>query len=358
MREEPTGAFPLPVDLIRVFAIILVIMLHVTNAFYFTFYKGPYDAASWWTFTVYKSVSLPCVPLFIILSGALLLQPSKVNEPIKVFLKKRLSRIGLAFVFWSFVYLAWGFTVTKFPVTLDNVVQGILMGWFESPYYHFWFLYVIFGLYLITPILRAVVAFNKPNLLRYLIGLWFVGVAVVPLLPFFFGYSLNGSVFVIGGYVGYFVLGVFLKNVRFKPALVYGFIALGVALTIVSTWIMTFPLRALGQGGFFFDYLTINVIITSVALFMFLSRFPADWPGSNRRYAKKLVQAISNNTLPIYLFHVLILEALQIGVFGFRINLAVNPVIQIPLVTIAVLFITTGLVLVMKKVPVLKKLIG
>jgi surface polysaccharide O-acyltransferase-like enzyme len=357
MREEPNEAFPLPVDLIRVFAIILVIMLHVSNAFYFTFYQAPFNAASWWTFTVYKSVSLPCVPLFVILSGALLLQPSKLNEPVKVFLKKRLSRIGLAFVFWSFVYLAWGFAINDFPITLNNVIQGWLMGWFEGPYYHFWFLYVIFGLYLITPLLRAIMA-SKPKLLGYLILLWFLGVAVVPLFPFLVGYSLNSSVFVIGGYVGYFVLGVYLKKVRFRPALLYGFIVLGVLLTVGCTWLMNFPLHALGQNNFFFDYLTINVIMASVALFMFLSKFPADWPSSNHRYAKKLVQAISNNTLPIYLFHVLILEALQIGIFGFAVNLAVDPIIQIPIVTVVVLFITTGLVLVMKKVPILRKLIG
>lgn len=72
-------------------------------------------AGQWWTFVGYKSLALSCVPLFVILTGSLLLQPAKLEEPIRTFLKKRVKRVGLAFIFWSLVYLLWSFQITNTP---------------------------------------------------------------------------------------------------------------------------------------------------------------------------------------------------------------------------------------------------
>jgi surface polysaccharide O-acyltransferase-like enzyme len=297
--------------------------------------------------------------LFFLLSGALLLQPAKLDEPIRVFLKKRLSRIGLAFAFWSAVYLAWSFYITQVPVTLSNVGQGILYDLFSGAYYQFWFIYLIVGLYLITPILRVIIANGDLKIIRYLILLWFVGVAIVPLIQLASGYTLNSTVFVIGGWVGYFVLGSYLQRVKLRSAILYGLLIIGFVWTIFGMWLMNYPLNAMGQNNFFFGYLTVNVIIGSVALFMILIKFHPDWPGSNHKITSRIAQAISRNTLPIFLFHVIILESFERGFFGFTLSVTtLNPIVEIPLITVLTLFITLGLVLLMRKVPVLKKLIG
>jgi surface polysaccharide O-acyltransferase-like enzyme len=68
---------------------------------------------------------------------------------------------------------------------------------------------------------------------------------------------------------------------------------------------------------------------------------------------------VSENTLPIFLFHALILEALERGFFGFTLSVQVfNPIYEIPLATLVSFFITLGLVVLMKKVPILRTLIG
>jgi surface polysaccharide O-acyltransferase-like enzyme len=346
----------IPDDLIRTLAIVLVILLHASNL---TLEASSVPAGYWWTAVVYKSLALSCVPLFVMLSGALLLQPSKLNEPIRVFLKKRISRIGLAFAFWSAVYLAWGFYVTHYPVTLASVGQGILRGLFTGPYYQFWFIYLIVGLYLITPVLRVIVAHGSTRILQYLIVLWFLGVAIVPILQIASGLTLDSTVFVIGGWVGYFILGTYLQKVKLCSSILYGALILGFVWTIFGVWLMSYPLNSMGQNYFFFDYLTANVIIGSAALFMILIKFRPDWPGNNSTIASRIVGAISKNTLPIFLFHVIILESLELGIFGFKLSFTtLNPIIEIPLITVLTLFVTLGLVLLMRKVPVLKKLIG
>ena len=356
--------FSLPVDLIRTVGIFMVVMLHASNEYYTAIYQpgvalDPVTASYWWTATVYKFFNLSCIPLFIMLSGALLLQPAKIDEPIKVFLKKRANRIGWAYGFWSVIYLAWGFFISDMPVTVDNVSQALMWGVFTGPWYHFWFLYLMTGLYLITPVLRVVVANKDHNVIRYLIILWFIGVAVMPLIELITGYALNAGVFIWSGCIGYFVLGEHLPKVRIRPAILYALLVIGFIWTVFSTWAMHFVFYSLEQYYFFFDYLSANVIITSVALFMILSRFKPDWPGSNHPHFRKFLRLVSKNTLAIYLLHVIILMSLQRGFFGVTLSLTViNPIIGVPLIAVVTFLITLGLVLIMKRVPVLKKLIG
>jgi len=343
----------------------LVILLHSANeilqAFTPTNPLSPMPPIGfWWTAVAYKSIALVCVPLFVMLSGALLLQPAKLNEPIRVFLKKRLSRLGLAFVFWSAVYLAWGFYLHPgVPVTLSNVWQGIIRDLFSGAYYQFWFIYLIVGLYLITPVLRVIIAYGSDKLIRYLLALWFVGIALVPILVLVRGIQVNSNVFVISGWTGYYVLGTYLQRVKICTSILISLLIAGFGTTMFGVWLMTYPLISLGQANFFFDYLTINVIVGSVALFMILMKFNRDWPGSNHPFISKVAQAISKNTLPIFLFHVIILESFERGFFGFTLNYTtLNPIIEIPSIATLTLFITLGLVLFMRRVPVLKKLIG
>ncbi len=364
---DSSSRINLPVDLIRCLAIFLVVFLHSSNA---TLQLFPVSSSYWWTGVVYKSLTLACVPLFIMLSGALLLRPQKVNEPIRVFLKKRLSRLGLAFVFWSAIYTIWGFYVYHVPVTLSNIYLSVVKDLFTGAWYQFWFIYLIVGLYLVTPILRVVIAYASPKIIRYLILIWFLGVAIVPLAQLASGYELD-LVVVIGGWVGYFVLGVYLQTIKLRNAVLYGLLALSFALTIFGVWLMNFPLSGLNTPYFFFDYLTVNVIVGSSALFMILMKFCADWPGPNHKNLGRLTHAISKNTLPIFLFHVLILEFFERGIFTLILNYfkitffsltlnpsTLNPIIEIPLIAVLTFFITLGLVLVMRRVPILKKLIG
>jgi surface polysaccharide O-acyltransferase-like enzyme len=351
---DSSNRINLPDDLIRTLAIFLVILLHASNA---TLQLSSVSTSYWWTAAVYKSLAISCVPLFVMLSGALLLQPAKIDEPIRVFLKKRLSRLGLAFVFWSAIYTVWGFYIYHVPVTLSNIYQSIVKDLFTGAWYQFWFIYLIVGLYLITPILRVLIAYANPKIIRYLILIWFLGVAIVPLAQLASGYDLNPLVFVISGWVGYFVLGVYLQTIKLRNSILYSLLALSFIGTLVGVWLVQYPLSGLNQN--FFDYLSINVIIGSAALFLILMKFRADWPGSKHKTFGRVIRAISTNTLPIFLFHVIILESFERGFFGLTLSVTtLNPIIEIPLIAVLTLFITLGLVLLMRKVPILNKLIG
>ncbi len=321
--------------------------LHLTSTQYFVF---------WWSSTIYLALVIMGVPLFIMLSGSLLLQPSKVDEPIRVFLKKRLSRIGIAFVFWSIIYFAWSYYVNHAALTLNSVIQSFLSG---GAYKQFWFIYLIMGLYLITPILRIVVAHADKKILRYTIMLWFIGTTLLPLFHLITGFEVDNNLFAFTGFIGYFVLGTYLVGIEVKAKTLKKLLVAAIISTIIGLYLMAFPFHSAGQY-FFFTYITsANVVLASIATYMLLAKYPKDWPKNSHPKLSRLTKAISANTLPIFFFHVIVLETFNQGLLGFRISmLQMSPVIEIPLVTAVTLFITLGLVLLVKKVPILKTLIG
>jgi surface polysaccharide O-acyltransferase-like enzyme len=203
------------------------------------------------------------------------------------------------------------------------------------------------------------VAVSDPKLLKYAILLWFVDVAVVPIIQLVTGYSLNDTVFVIGGFLGYFILGVYLQKVKVRSSVLYLLLLLSFIFTIASTWMMHFHFEAMGQNYFFFGYLSVNVILASVTIFLLLNKLTVNWSKTAHPFVTNIVHAIGRNTLSIYLFHLIVMETLQRGYLGFKLSLTVmNPIIGIPIMTAVTLFITLGLVMVMKKVPVLRTLIG
>ncbi len=354
MDPKPRG-ISLPVDLIRTVAIVLVILLHAAiQPFPITNVMSMSVVVRWWSVNIYDSLACPCVPLFVMLTGVLLLQPHKVEEPLGVFFKKRLSRIGLPVLFWGVVYFAWGYFVNHEALTLNTILQGTLSG----PYFQFWYIYLLVGLYLITPLLRVFVAHADRKILGYFMLLWFVGTAVVPLLGLFVSYSLNSSVFLLTGWIGYFLLGVYFLDVRLRSRTWFAIMFTGFAWTIVGTYFITYFIGGTLQY-FFYDYLSVNVILASVALFMLLSKIPADYVQKRSLSANRLLRFISRSTLAIFLFHVIVLESLWNGYLGVRISiLTINPILEIPLATVATLLICLLLLYPVSKISIFKKIVG
>jgi surface polysaccharide O-acyltransferase-like enzyme len=100
-------------------------------------------------------------------------------------------------------------------------------------------------------------------------------------------------------------------------------------------------------------------ILTAVALFLLLNTIKIPTPTNSPHKGAKLLSAISQNTLPLFLFHIMILESLQRGYFGFAINgNTINSIIGVPMITVITLFVSLGIILLLKKIPYLKKLIG
>ncbi len=354
LQEKQESGVSFPVDLIRTVAMIAVIFLHAANDLTIQ-HLNELEIIRWCTVDVYQSAGRMGVPLFLMLTGALLLQPTK-KDTLSVFFKKRWARIGIPYLFWGAIYFAWDFYVQNQAVTSSFIIQGILSG----PYYHFWYLYMLVGLYLLTPILRLVTLHADSTMMKYFVVVWFAGASILPLINMFSPYHLDGNVFTITGLVGYFIVGAYLVNVNMRRKTLWILLSLGIALTAIGTYALAATVGG-GRMYFFQEYLSPTMILTSAMLFLLLNTVrPTSRSGKvNHPRIQKFVRVISENTLPIFLLHVIVLETLQRGYLGFAINgNVINSIIGVPLTTAITLFICLGIIVPLKKIPMVKKLIG
>lgn len=156
-------------DVIRVSAIFLVVLVHNL------FFLPQNTVGTLWMWIPYLYAQLG-VPLFVMISGALLLGR---DESLSLFFRKRTGRILLPWVFWIGVYVIIdGVLHQKHPGSLSLWLQYL----YEMFFSRFWFLPMIFGLYLLTPILKILISGAKKYQLIYALILWYVVFAVLPAL--------------------------------------------------------------------------------------------------------------------------------------------------------------------------------
>ena len=196
-------------DVLRVVASFAVMIIHISSQYMHEFSPGDYE---WVVFRSYLLASNWAVPVFCMISGSLFLAR---DIQISVIIKKYIFRIAIAFTFWSLLYAV----VFESKNGLGSVVASFIRG-----YSHLWFLYMIAGLYLVTPILRKVV--QDETILWYFVLLGFVGTVLIPEIfnitelvsPKASGYLAgaygNIELQTVSGYGLYFVIGYLLSNVK------------------------------------------------------------------------------------------------------------------------------------------------
>jgi len=354
---NPAGKIShIDVDLIRTIAILGVLLLHAANDLTIQ-QLNDFEILRWCTVDVYQSLGRVGVPLFIMLSGALLLAPKKETESMRDFFKKRWVRVGLPFVFWAAIYFLWEIFVNHQAVTVNFFVDGILTG----PYFHFWYIYMLLGLYLLTPILRVVIAHARREVLKLFLAVWFAGTAILPVLALLTPFHLDPNVLTVPLYVGIYVLGIYLLDVQVRKAYLVAAIVSGVALTAIFTYALAATIG--GATMFYFqDYSSATMILTSASLFLLLISYPLSSPqpkteGSS--LGRKLLHLVSENTLAIYFLHLIVIEIFQQGFFGFAVNgNTVNSILGVPLMVALTLGLCLAIVVPLKRVPFLRKLIG
>lgn len=87
-------------DVLKLIAIFMVICVHCSDPFNVSLEARSNPDYSFWG-SIYGSFLRPCVPLFVMITGTLLL-PVKLS--MREFYKKRLLRIAFPFVIWSVLY--------------------------------------------------------------------------------------------------------------------------------------------------------------------------------------------------------------------------------------------------------------
>jgi surface polysaccharide O-acyltransferase-like enzyme len=315
---------------------------------------------------VYDGMVRFVVPAFIMLSGALLLDLGRPFS-IKRFYSRKLLRIVVALVVWSAAY-----AIVETHRNGDGV-SDFFDRWIEG-HYHLWFLYMMVGVYLSVPVCRAIVADKK--LCRYFLIIWFTLMVALPyistinrFIPLSNPYVeyivdsmdlLKGKVsaYMFLGYPGYFILGYYLRHnrpSRLTCRAIYLLGAVGALATIICT-----ALRSVwsGEGDeMFYARFSLNVFFMTVAVFTFFSerQHNSSYRGAEPPPARfRFMTLCSDHCFGIYLIHVFVLEWLQEA--GFSV-IAFNPVLSIPIIAACVFFASFAIAILLRKIPVVGRVI-
>ena len=297
------------IDLIRVIACFLVMQTHAGEIFYIdtngdliTDKKNIYPG-------IFNSLARVCVPLFIMISGYLLL-PMKTDY--KTFLKKRFTRISFPFIAFCIFYDIYFFILGDIDIkTMFINIPKIFIN-YGTEIGHLWYIYMIMGVYLFIPIITPWIQTAKKEHFYYYFVLWlissfscYIHLAFDEIWGEAF-WNKNTVFQLFTGDFGYAVLGAFIK-LHLKEDNLY---LLGIILYLLGTGITMFGFlyrrgkaKTCEEIEVTWKFDSFNVIISSFGVFMLLRKIEC----KNERIAR-IFNDIALKSYGMYLIHIFFLN--------------------------------------------------
>ncbi|WP_321373630.1 acyltransferase family protein [uncultured Draconibacterium sp.] len=320
-------------DDLRIFAILAVIVIHAVIPIVHNF--NSISLKYWWLGNILNSASRFCIPVFLMLTGALML-PKEYQ--LGDFFKKRMLRILLPFILWNFIYIVYKWNRDSIEI---NFLEYSLSQFQGGAYYHLWYVYMIIGIYLIFPVLNKWIKYASIVEMRYFLVIWIISLLLK--VPSVKNYFPNINLGYFAEFIGYPVLGHYLNIIsirKVKQVSILLFIG-GITITAIGAYVLSNVQKAINED--FYSYLSLNVMMSSIGIFLFIKNTNLFKPS---RY--KIFKLMGDHSYGIYLSHLLFLELMiNVGItWDF-----LHPFIGIPLTILLCLILSSLTVILINKLP-------
>jgi len=324
----------------RFLAALAIIFVHIAQPFFST--EETLHSSSWWISNFYLSLNMWGVPVFVMISGALLLSPERQYNSLTDFYNRRLSRLFLPILFWTLIYLVLlyirNITLGE-PTTLSYFLLSLIKG---QPYYHMWYLYMVWGLYLVTPFLRIIVKHASRSDLIFFASL----LMMLSIIASQFTNPHDQKFFLLmfPFYLGYFVTGYIISTTKFnmRSIQIVGILSLLLILTILGEYYFL---------GHFVHNFSPTMILFAILLMILIKSHHYKIPIDPTKRQK-----LASFSLGAYLIHPALLAIFRkFNYFG--IPMQEYLFITIPLLVIIITTISLLIAYIFSKLPFLKKTI-
>ncbi|MEZ9708314.1 acyltransferase [Vibrio breoganii] len=279
-------------DLARCVAAIAVIAIHVLAPYRHQYGVIPFD--EWFTAISINSISRWAVPVFILISGALMLSDRRPFD-FQYYVKRRLGKVLVPFIIWSifYAYLS-GWSASGFDA--HNAQKVLFEGLDHATYYHLGFFYYFIPLYFVIPFLQIFVRRYDDKALYALTGLWLFTTAL-------FLFRIDGVwSSQMWLYSGLLPLGYILyQKIPLTKTNVNIFVLLGVAAFAATIYEVVHLSMEADKYAFgrWLSYKTLNTVLAASMVFMVCRYFGEGLSAG----ANKVVGFISTHSLGIYILH-------------------------------------------------------
>ena len=324
-------------DVVRVFACVAVITAHVST---WVIYNNPsLENPQWWISNFFDAAMRWPVPVFIMVTGALLIPKARATT-VQNFWRQRLPRVIVLAVSWSGIYVF----ISHFITHNLNHVGFMLAAMGDQPFYHLWYLYLAILLYILIPFVQKALDRIGLQSIVLMIILSLV-ISTVAGWPEFGG---RYTAFTVFAYVAYLAIGYIVCNL---PKLSKrGFIinsAIVCLCWMTSSALSAVLLPRFGSAGWEFMFSMTQGLVAIMAIAVIRLLLSIEWQFN--------VAPLARLTLGIYAVHPLWVLALsKIDITGFTFG----PALGIPLTSALVFWLSAATAFLLSKVKVLRAVVS
>ena len=351
-------------DVIRCVAMIMVIGVHCIDPFYISPTMRAIPEYTHWA-AIYGSLLRPSVPLFVMMTGLLLLPVKK--QPLGKFYKKRIYRVLFPFLIWSVLYsmFPWVTGVLGLPKEIigdffcytqgqesqsliDSLKDVAVIPFnFSHKENHMWYIYLLIGLYLYMPFFSAWIENADRKTKRAFLLIWIISLFIPYLKEYVANCLFERSGYVFGtdtwnefglfyyfaGFNGYLLLGHYVKKGNdwsLMKTFILCILMFAVGYYITYTGFSTTasnPNATETEMELFFTFCSPNVLLMTLATFLLLQKVVIT--------NSTVIKVLANMTqcgFGIYMVHYFV-----VGPFFLLIGPSSLPIpLQVPLMAICI----------------------
>lgn len=351
-------------DVIRCVAMIMVIGVHCIDPFYISPTMRAIPEYTHWA-AIYGSLLRPSVPLFVMMTGPLLLPVKK--QPLGKFYKKRIYRVLFPFLIWSVLYsmFPWVTGVLGLPKEIigdffcytqgqesqsliDSLKDVAMIPFnFSHKENHMWYIYLLIGLYLYMPFFSAWIENADRKTKRAFLLIWIISLFIPYLKEYVANCLFERSGYVFGtdtwnefglfyyfaGFNGYLLLGHYVKKGNdwsLMKTFILCILMFAVGYYITYTGFSTTasnPNATETEMELFFTFCSPNVLLMTLTTFLLLQKVVIT--------NSTVIKVLANMTqcgFGIYMVHYFV-----VGPFFLLIGPSSLPIpLQVPLMAICI----------------------
>ncbi|MFI3262693.1 MAG: acyltransferase family protein [Rikenellaceae bacterium] len=349
------------IDLVKVIAIFMMIAVHCTDN------VTPAERSEpWYNLwgSIYGSFMRPAIPLFVMVTGILLL-PIKME--ITQFYRKRVLRVVVPFLVWSVIYNLFPWITGLFGINpaiineffawvtpsqeLGDALYNIAMIPLTFSYFavQMWYVFLLIGIYLYLPFFSAWVKSSTKKEQHIFLFIWFISLFI----PYLRQYVVSdlwgvcswnefGMLYSFAGFNGYLLLGYYLNEnpIKWSSAkMILVFVPMFVIGYLVTFFgfksITAMPGASVELVELFYTYCTPNVLMLTLPIFVFVQRVNIKSIG-----VKNVLKSLSVSTFGIWMSHYLFLGPCYMLVESLEIHTMLKMILcSVMLLTVTWLFV-------------------
>ena len=335
------------IDCLKALAIIGVITIHTSSA---GLNGNPVLSFNWTSSLFWGSLTRASVPIFLMCSGALLLNPAK-ELPLKKLYFKNLLRLIVAMFVWAIAYKVYHLAVAGtlgFPALLQSLKETLLF----KQEFHLYYLHIMIIVYLLLPITRLFVKNATKKDLIYALVIWFILGIIYPTVRPYHPFNLLDGIpaqWLINmtyASVGYGILGHYLITYPLSRKISALLAGVGFASGFGLTLFMSARHGELYQN--FLEGMSVGVALLAAGIFGLVYGIKDKISG---KFAS-LCKGLSKASFCVFLVHVFVIYLFE------HLNISVNAfpcIVSVPVFVLLNLAISFAVYFVLSKIPLVNK---